>query len=107
MESVPVIVPMVNDSFDADPLDTSHTKLSRLANVRPAAILPMQPTGVNRWLLAPLLNVIPALGISSVDLGRAMFRVGLDRSWHGSRTLENRDLRALLGEGQWLISMEK
>lgn len=74
-------------------------KLTRHANVRPAAILPMHPTGVNRWLLAPLLRVIPALGISAVDLGRAMLRVGLDESWHGSRTLENSDLKALLHEG--------
>lgn len=73
-------------------------KLARQANVRPAAILPMQPTGANRWLLAPLLKVIPALGINSVDLGRAMVRVGLDKSWRGSRTLENRDLKALLRE---------
>jgi uncharacterized protein YbjT (DUF2867 family) len=70
--------------------------LARHANVRPAAILPMAPTGPARWLLAPLLKVIPALGIGSVDLGRAMLRVGLDKSWHGSRTLENRDLQALL-----------
>ena len=55
--------------------------------------------GVNRWLLAPLLRVIPALGISAVDLGRAMLRVGLDESWHGSRTLENSDLKSLLREG--------
>ena len=47
---------------------------------------------------APLLRLLPALGISSVDLGRAMLRVGLDKSWHGSRTLENRDLEALLHE---------
>jgi hypothetical protein len=69
--------------------------LARLVNARPAAILPMQPTGVNRWVLAPLLRVVPALGISSVDLGRAMLRVGLDKTWHGSRTLENGDLKAL------------
>lgn len=78
-------------------------KLARLANVRPAAILPMQPTGATRWLLAPLVKVIPALGISSVDLGRAMLRVSLDESWHGSRTLENRDLKALLEE-RWHLS---
>lgn len=71
-------------------------KLSRHANARPAAILPMQPAGVNRWLLAPLLEVIPALGIRSPDLGRALLRVGLDRTWHGSRTLGNTDLRALV-----------
>lgn len=74
--------------------------LARLASVRPAAILPMEPTGTHRWLLAPLLRVIPALGISSFDLGRAMLRIGLDRSWNGSRTFENRDLKALLREGQ-------
>ena len=76
----------------------AELKLIRHANVRPAAILPMHPTGVNRWLLALLLRVIPALGIRAVDLGRAMLRVGLDESWHGSRTLENRDLKALLHE---------
>lgn len=74
-------------------------KLARHANVRPAAILPEQPAGVNRWVLAPLLKVIPALGISSGELGRAMLRVGLDTSWRGSRTLENRDLKTLLREG--------
>jgi len=78
----------------------AELKLARHANVRPAAILPMQPTGTNRWLLAPLLRVIPALGITSFDLGRAMLRIGLDRSWNGSRTLENRDLKALLREAQ-------
>lgn len=70
--------------------------LARLANVRPAAILPAEPTGANRWLLAPLLRIVPALGIGSVDLGRAMLRLGLDGSWRGSRTLENKDLKALL-----------
>jgi uncharacterized protein YbjT (DUF2867 family) len=60
--------------------------LARHANVRPAAILPVQPAGVTRWLLAPLLRVVPALGNRSVDLGRAMLRLGLDRSWRGSRT---------------------
>ena len=78
----------------------AELKLARHANVRPAAILPMRPTGVNRWLLAPLLKVIPALGISSIDLGRAMLRFGLDKSWDGSRTLENKDLKAILGEGE-------
>lgn len=74
-------------------------KLARHANVRPAAIVPMQPTGASRWLIAPLVSVFPALGIGSVDLGRAMLRIGLDRSWRGSRTLENKDLKALLSEG--------
>jgi hypothetical protein len=75
-------------------------KLTRHANVRPPDILPMHPTGVNRWLPAPLLRVIPALGIRATDLGRAMVRVGLDESWHGSRTLENKDLKALLGRAE-------
>ena len=77
----------------------AELRLTRHANVRPAAILPVHPTGVNRWLLAPLLGVIPALGIRSVDLGKAMLRVGLDENWHGRRTLENKDLKALLGPG--------
>lgn len=78
----------------------AELQLRRLANVRPGALLPMHPTGANRWLLAPLLGVIPALGISSLDLGRAMLRLGLDKSWHGSRTLENKNLKALL-EGRY------
>lgn len=71
--------------------------LARLVNVRPAAILPEHPTGATRWLVFPLVRAIPALGIRSVELGRAMLRVGLDKSWQGSRTLENKDLKALLG----------
>lgn len=43
-------------------------KLARHANVRPAAVLPMQPKGASRWLVAPLVTVFPALGIGSVDL---------------------------------------
>lgn len=73
----------------------AELKLARHVNVRPAAILPVEPTGANRWLLAPLLAVIPTLGIRSLDLGRAMLRVGLDESWRGSRTLENKDLKAV------------
>lgn len=72
----------------------AELKLARHANVRPAAILPIQPTGAARWILAPLLRVVPPLGIRAVDLGRAMLRVGLDSGWRGSRTLENRQLRA-------------
>ena len=70
--------------------------LLRLANVRPAAILPMEPGGLNRWLLAPLLKVLPFLGIGALDLGRAMLRIGLQGRWHGSRTYENKDLKAVL-----------
>ena len=68
-------------------------RLRRLANVRPAGIVPMRPTGLSRWLLSPLVQLIPPLGIRSLDLGRAMVQVGLDESWTGSRTLENSDLR--------------
>lgn len=74
----------------------AELKLARHANVRPTALLPMQPSGANRWLLAPLLKVIPGLGIRAVDLGRAMLRLGLDTSWRGSRTLESKELKALL-----------
>ena len=70
--------------------------LLRLANVRPAAILPMEPGGLNRWLLAPLLKVFPFLGIGALDLGRAMLRIGLQGRWHGSRTYENKDLKGVL-----------
>jgi uncharacterized protein YbjT (DUF2867 family) len=70
--------------------------LVRHANVRPAAIVPMHPTGLHRVLLAPLVRAIPALGIPSRDLGRAMLRLGVSRDWTGMRTLENRDLRELV-----------
>src|SRR5438093_9032314 len=75
---------------------------SRVAHYRhrtPSSTKSTARTSSNRWLLAPLLRVTPALGISAVDLGRAMLCVGLDESWHGSRTLENSDLKALLHEG--------
>ena len=77
----------------------AELQLARHANVRPAAILPMHPTGVNRWLLAPLLTVVPALGIAAVDLGNAMLRLGEDHGWNGSRTLENRALKVLAKRG--------
>lgn len=70
--------------------------LVRHANVRPAAIVPMHPTGLNRLLLAPLVRAIPALGIRSRDLGRAMVQLGVTPDWTGTRTLENRDLLAMV-----------
>jgi uncharacterized protein YbjT (DUF2867 family) len=70
--------------------------LLRHANVRPTAILPPQPRGAERWLIAPLSKMIPALAIDRVDFGRAMLRVGLGTSWLGSRTLESSDLKAIL-----------
>jgi uncharacterized protein YbjT (DUF2867 family) len=68
--------------------------LVRQANVRPAAIVPAHPQGLNR-LLVPFVRMVPALGIPSIDLGRAMLRLGTAGDWSGTRTLENRDLRAL------------
>ena len=70
--------------------------LAHQVSVRPAAILPEHPKAVNRWILAPLVAVIPALGIRAFDLGRAMLRVGLDKASRVSRPLENKDLKALL-----------
>lgn len=68
----------------------------RYANLRPTGILPARPKGAERWLLAPLAKVIPALTIDQMDFGRAMLRLGLDKGWRGSRTLESSDLKALL-----------
>jgi uncharacterized protein YbjT (DUF2867 family) len=74
-------------------------ELARHVNVRPGGILPLQPTGASRWLMAPLLTIAPPLGIGAYDLGRAMLRVGLDAGAADSgATLENRDLRALVRE---------
>lgn len=67
--------------------------LPRLACVRPAGIVPARPSVANRWLLAPLVRLVPALGIGAMDLGRAMLDVGLDRSWRGLRIMENRALK--------------
>lgn len=67
--------------------------LRRLANVRPAGILPMRPTGTSRWLLAPLIALIPRLGIRSIEFGRAALQVALDQNWSGVRTVENADLK--------------
>lgn len=74
----------------------AELNLTRHANVRPGGLLPIEPTGASRWLLAPLLKLIPNLGMRAIDLGHAMLRIGLDRSWRGTRTLENKDLKALL-----------
>ena len=68
----------------------------RHANVRPTGILPARSKGAERWLLAPLAKLIPALTIDRMDVGRAMLRLGLDKSWRGTRTLESSDLKALL-----------
>lgn len=70
--------------------------LARLICVRPRAILPIEPTGAERWLLAPLLRLLPFMGIGAEELGRAMLRVGLDGNLGRNRlTLENRALKEL------------
>jgi hypothetical protein len=54
------------------------------------------PTGAERWLLAPLLRLLPLMGIGAEELGRAMLRVGLDGDLGRNRlTLENRALKEL------------
>ncbi|AGC42934.1 hypothetical protein MYSTI_01601 [Myxococcus stipitatus DSM 14675] len=69
----------------------AELKLARLANVRPAAILSMHPTGAARGLPTPLLQVIPSLGIRSFDLGRAMLRgAWVARIPQASRSAPNR-----------------
>jgi uncharacterized protein YbjT (DUF2867 family) len=75
----------------------SELGLARHVSVRPGYILPMAPTGFARWILEPLLSILPFMWIRADDLGRAMLRVGLDRSLGGeSLVLENRDLREVL-----------
>lgn len=70
--------------------------LARLVCVRPGGILPTAPTGFERWLLTPLIRVIPALGIGAEALGRAMLAAGLSRSApEGGSVLENRALQEL------------
>jgi hypothetical protein len=55
--------------------------LVRHVNVRPAAIVPMHPTGLHRALLAPLVRAIPALGESR----RVSERAHSLRGWtHGT-----------------------
>lgn len=69
--------------------------LARLACVRPGAIVPARPSGVDRWLVAPLVRAVPALGIRADALGRAMLAAVRDGSLPARVTLENRALRRL------------
>ena len=69
--------------------------LARLVCVRPGGIPPAHPTGFERWVVAPLLRVFPALGIGAEQLGWAMLAAVRDRSSAARVTLENRALKAL------------
>jgi len=76
----------------------SELGLARHISVRPGSILPMVPTGLMHWVLRPLLEVAPFIGVRAEDLGRAMLRVGLDDSLVAGRTvLGNRDIREVVG----------
>lgn len=69
--------------------------LARLVCVRPGAIVPTQPSGAARWLTAPLVRLVPALGIEAGTLGHAMLAAVRDPSGAARVTLENGALRAL------------
>lgn len=70
--------------------------LARLISVRPGAIVPLEPAGANRWLLALLVRLLPSLGIGAEELGRAMLRAGLDSNTARSgAVLANRALKDL------------
>lgn len=68
--------------------------LARLVCARPGGIVPLHPTGLERWIVAPLIRAVPALGIGAEALGRAMLAAVRDRSGPPRRTLENRALKA-------------
>jgi hypothetical protein len=69
--------------------------LARLVCARPGAIVPSQPSGAARWLIAPLVKLVPVLGIEAVMLGHAMLAAVRDPSSAARVTHENRALRAL------------
>lgn len=71
----------------------SALPLARLVCVRPGGILSAKPSGVERWLVAPLIKAVPSLGISAEALGRAMLAAARDRSGSPRVTLENRALK--------------
>lgn len=78
--------------------ELARVGLARLINVRPGGILPPEPAGLERWLLAPLLGLVPSLGIGAEELGRAMLRAGLDGDTGPSGSiLENRSLKEIAG----------
>jgi len=63
------------------------------ASVRPGLIYPMRPSGLMRWIMGPLLWLIPPIGIRAIDLGRAMYN--LSRASPMSSPVENNGLRRL------------
>ena len=69
--------------------------LTRLACVRPAIIVPTEPGGPMRWLVAPLVRHVARAGITAVDLGHAMLALARgDQAIEGP--VDNRGLRALV-----------
>jgi uncharacterized protein YbjT (DUF2867 family) len=68
--------------------------LANLVCVRPGYICPIAPRGVNRWLLGPLLRVVPPLGIRAARFGRAMLAAARAPSGF-STPLRNKTLRRL------------
>jgi nucleoside-diphosphate-sugar epimerase len=69
--------------------------LARLVCVRPGGIPPAQPSGFDRWIVAPLLKALPSLGIEADALGRAMLAAVCDLQGSDRVVLENRALKAL------------
>ncbi len=72
--------------------------LARLVCARPGGIPPANPSGIERWFVAPLLKAIPSLGIDAETLGRAMLAAARDRAGPPRLTLENASLKALGAE---------
>ena len=71
--------------------------LKRQLSFRPGFIVPTHAKGLTRFVLAPLVDAIPALGVSAYDLGRAMLRVAVPggAAVEGA-ILENREIRRVL-----------
>lgn len=69
--------------------------LARLVCVRPGGIPPAQPSGLDRWVVAPLLKALPSLSIEADALGRAMLETVFNRPEPARIVLENRALKAL------------
>lgn len=76
----------------------SALPVARLVCVRPGGIPPSQPSGFERWFVAPLLKVVPFLGIDAEELGRAMLAAARDRAGQPRVTLDNQALKALAVE---------
>jgi uncharacterized protein YbjT (DUF2867 family) len=73
----------------------SALPLARLVCVRPGGIPPAHPSGFERWFVAPLIKLVPSLGIGAEELGRAMLAAARDREAPPRVTLENRALKEL------------